>query len=140
LAAIVVFNRNRLPRESDKASDVQLVVLNSLVENLHIIQLRRAPAGNRGISLDVFLRDALRAVRRVVRRLVHDTTRVGVVRVQIVFALRESLWMALHANDFLLFGSRQRHDAVVDGKAHLADDVQTILQQKVVVAVNRPAE
>ena len=124
-----------LARQHEEARDVVGVVLDAIHENFEPVDLRGARACDGAHVAEVVRRDELRGAGGVVDGFASDAE-LG----ERPLALRERLRVADHALQVLLLHAGDGHEAVVHGELHLADDVQAVAQQQVVVAVDAAAQ
>jgi hypothetical protein len=125
------------PREHDEARHVPCVILDAVGEDVQALELSGARRGNGGGVAERGGRDVFGGAGGVVERLARDVETHGVER---ELALRERLRVGDDAGEQLLAHAGQREEAVVDGELHLADDVEAVAEQEVVVAVDAAAE
>ena len=125
--------REGFARQREESGHVGFVILNVLLENLHVVQLSRAPRSHRGDALQLVLRDVRGGACGVVDRLLDDA---AVEFREVPVALRERLGMALRASDVLLRLTWERQQAVPHLEIHLADDVQAMIEDQIVVTVD----
>ncbi|KAK3443826.1 hypothetical protein EUGRSUZ_B03894 [Eucalyptus grandis] len=126
-----------LTRQHHKPGHVARVVLDPVRQDLEPVQLRRARARNRRRVAEVVRRDVLRGPGGVVHGLARRLR--GQLR-QGVLALGERLRVRDHAREVLHARAGEREEAMVDRELDLADDVEAVAEEEVVVPVDRAAE
>ncbi|GER57100.1 myb-like transcription factor family protein [Striga asiatica] len=128
---------DRLPGQHHKPGHVPRVILDPVPKHLQPVQLRRTRRRDRRRVPEPVRRDVLRRPRGVVNRLTrHRQSHLG----QGVLALGKGLRVAYHAGEVLAPDAREGEEAVVDGELDLADDVEAVAEEEVVVAVDRAAQ
>ncbi|CAL5090266.1 unnamed protein product [Urochloa decumbens] len=126
-----------LPRQHHEPRHVARVVLDAVGEHLEPVQLGGARRRDGGGVPEVPVGDVLGGPRRVVERLARHVEAHGVER---ELALRERLGMRDDAGEEVPPHPGEREEAVVDGELDLADDVEPVAEEEVVVAVDAAAE
>ena len=128
---------DRLSREHHKPRDVARIVLDSVRHHVQAVELRRSCARDGGGVAEVIRGDELGGAGGVVHGLArHVQAEFG----ESVLALRECLRMRNHSREELLSDAGEREEAVVDRELDLADDVEAVAEEEVVVPVDRAAE
>jgi hypothetical protein len=126
-----------LPRQHHEPRHVAAVVLDAVGEHLHPVELGGAGGRDGGRVAEPVGGHVLGCAGRVVEGLAHDVeAHLG----ERVLALRQRLRVADDAGEALLAHPREREEAVVDRELHLADDVEAVPEQEVVVAVDAAAQ
>jgi len=126
-----------LSGQHHEARHVARVVLDAVRHHVQSVELRRACARDGGGVAEVVSGYELRCAGGVVDGLArHVEAELG----ERVLALRERLRMRDYAREEVLANAGEREEAVVDRELDLADDVETVAEEEVVVAVDRTAE
>nr|GME11661.1 hypothetical protein CR513_54080 [Ipomoea batatas] len=105
--------------------------------DVETVKLGGACGGDGGGVAEVVGGDVLRGAGGVV----HGLTRDGEAEIgERELALGECLRVAYDAREVVFSDAREREEAVVDRELDLADDVEAVAEEEVVVPVNRAAE
>ena len=128
---------DRLSGKHDEARHVARIVLDAVRHHVQAVELRGACARDGGGVAEVVSGDELRGAGGVVDGLARDVeAELG----ERVLALRERLRMRDYAREEVLADAGESEEAVVDRELDLADDVEAVAEEEVVVAVDRTAE
>ena len=122
--------------DDQKPRDVVLVILNRRPERQQAEDFGGARRGDRRGIVHLFVRDQLRAARRVVGRNHLDAGQ----RPEKPIALRQRLRVRINPAHPLHRAVRQREEMVHDRQLHLAHDRQVMLEEQVEVAVDAAAD
>ncbi|RDX67084.1 hypothetical protein CR513_54080, partial [Mucuna pruriens] len=128
---------DRLSRQHHESRHVARIVLNAVRHNVQPVKLRRARASDGRRVAEVVGGDELRGAGSVVDGLARH---VDAEFRQCLLALRERLRMRYHAREEIFSDTREGEEAVVDRELDLADDVEAVAEEEVVVPVDRAAE
>ncbi|KAF8039552.1 hypothetical protein BT93_B1922 [Corymbia citriodora subsp. variegata] len=126
-----------LTRQHHEPGHVARIVLDPVRQDLKTVQLRRPRARDRRRVAEVVRRDVLRGPGGVVHGLARRLW--GQLR-QGVLALGKRLRVGDHAREVLHARAGESEEAMVDRELDLADDVEAVAEEEVVVAVDRAAE
>eukprot|EP00268_Persea_americana_P058205 TRINITY_DN7020_c0_g1_i1.p2 TRINITY_DN7020_c0_g1~~TRINITY_DN7020_c0_g1_i1.p2 ORF type:complete len:320 (-),score=41.53 TRINITY_DN7020_c0_g1_i1:261-1220(-) len=126
-----------LAREHHEPRHVARVVLDPVRKDLEPVQIRGTGASDSGRVAEAVGRNEFGRAGRVVHGLADDVeAELGEGQL----ALREGLGVADDAGEILLPDAREGEETVVDGELDLADDVEAVAEEEVVVAVDAAAE
>jgi hypothetical protein len=126
-----------LPRQHHEPRHVPGVVLDAVREHLEPVQLGGAGGRDGGGVAEPRGGDVLGGGRGVVEGLAGDVEAHGV---EGELALGERLRVGDDAGEEVPADAREREEAVVDGELDLADDVEAVAEEEVVVPVDAAAE
>jgi len=126
-----------LSGQHHEARHVAWIVLDAIRHHVQAVELRRACARDGGGVAEVVCGDELRGAGGIVDGLArHVEAEFG----ERVLALRERLRMRDYAREEFLADAGEGEEAVVDRELDLADDVEAVAEEEVVVAVDRASE
>ena len=121
--------------DDGEAGDVVLEILHRFLKDLETEDLGRAPRGQRRCTLELLLGDELGSARGVV-----DGFDRRPESLQVSLALRERLRMGVDDLDVRERRAGERLQAMDDVELDFAGDPELVIEQQVVVAVNRAAD
>ena len=117
------------------AGDVELVILDGFLQHLEAEHFRGASRRECRRAGELLLGNQLGASRRVV-----DSFDGRSQILQVSLALRQRLRVRVDDRDLIDLGARQRLQTVDDIELDLAADREVVIEQEVVVAVDRAAD
>ncbi|WVZ01165.1 hypothetical protein V8G54_027234 [Vigna mungo] len=128
---------DRLSGQHHEARHVAWIVLDAVCHHVQAVELRRPRARDGGGVAEVVCGYELGGAGGIVYGLSrHVEAEFG----ERVLALRERLRMRDYAREELLANAGEGEEAVVDRELHLADDMEAVAKEEVVVAVDRASE